>query len=195
MDAKQYDIEVLEPKELTNHLGFVKQGVRKYLDKDEVNEALDRIKNPREKMLLSTMWMTGLRVSEVISIRKRDIDFKNRTMNVRWLKSRKYHDRIIPIKNELCQMLQLYSADMSLDERIFNCTRQWVYTIVQRNLQTGPHALRHSFAVNFLRQSDSPHALVTLKELLGHKKIQTTMEYLKIVPSDMARELEKVNFT
>lgn len=54
-----------------------------------------------------------------------------------------------------------------------------------------PHQFRHSFAVNWLRNNGD---IIILHRILGHTKIQTTMEYLKIVPTDQGKELLKINF-
>jgi len=54
-----------------------------------------------------------------------------------------------------------------------------------------PHQFRHSFAVNWLRCGGE---LVVLSRMLGHSNIQSTMEYLKIVPLDVGKELLKIQF-
>ena len=98
------------------------------------------------------------------------------------------------MQSQLGYMLQMYSTMMTSKDLVFPFTRQWLYKIVKKWFNDSPHMLRHSFAVNFLRQSQNPTALVILQRLLGHGRVQTTMEYLKIVPMDMAIELEKVRF-
>lgn len=188
------EIEVLKPQDITNHIGNVKLGIRKYIEKEEIDKLLSEMPPGRDKMMIITLWMSGIRVGELISIKKGDIDFQNNTVRIKWLKNRKYQERIIPIKKELCSMLSFYSAGLLSESRVFPLSRQRVHKIVNNWLGTHPHTLRHSFAVNFLRQSSSATALVILQRLLGHKRIQTTMEYLKIVPSDMALELEKIKF-
>lgn len=193
-EHKVFDVEVLKPKELTKHHDIVKQGLRKYLDKEIITERLAKIQDSRVRMVITTLWMTGLRVSEVIGIRKGNLDFTNKTLVVRWQKNRRYYERVIPMHPELCTLLQLYSAPMLTDTQLFPYTREWVTTLCRKHLGCSAHALRHSFAVNFLRQSKSASSLVILQKLLGHANIQTTMVYLSIVPSDIALELEKVSF-
>lgn len=195
MESKDQDIVVLDKSDVTNTIQNVKkEDIRRYWDKDRINEVIESIRNTKDRVLTMVLWMTGLRVSEINYLRKCDIDFKNKVMTVRHLKSRRFNERIVPIKSELCNLLQLYTAPMGWDEPLFGLTRQSVFRIIKKYFNESPHFLRHSFAVNFLRQSQNPTAIVILQRLLGHSKINTTMEYLKIVPFDMAIELEKVRF-
>jgi integrase len=112
-------------------------------------------------------------------------------MSVLWQKSRKYSRRIVPLHPRLRELLQLYTATMRLDDRIFPITRQRAWQLTQKYLGGHPHQLRHSFAVNWLRSGGE---IVVLHKILGHSKIQTTMEYLNIVPTDQGKELLKIQF-
>jgi integrase len=189
------EITIIEPKNLTNHYGFVnKKEIRHYLTKDEINYRLNNIQGGRDKMLIQTLWESGLRVSEVINIKVSDIDFTKRRMIIRWLKNRRHKERIIPIHPNLCDKLQLYSSAMNKSNLIFPISRIMVFNICRKKFQCNPHMFRHSFAVNFLEQYNHPKALLILKELLGHKNIQTTMEYLKLVPSDLEMALNEIRF-
>jgi integrase len=112
-------------------------------------------------------------------------------MTVRWLKSKKYKNRVVPIHSRLLELLNLYTAGLKYEDRIFNITRQRAFQIIKQYLKVSPHKLRHSFAVNWLRCGGN---IVTLHKILGHSKIQTTMIYLGIVPVDQGKELEKMVF-
>lgn len=192
---KTTDIEVLKPQDLTNALRIRKADIRKYLDKDEINERFTKVTHARDRALMQTLWMTGLRVTEVNQIKKGDIDFANKEMIVKHLKSRRFNERLVPIRSEIRDLLQIYSAPLLHDQKIFSYSRQQIFNICKKWMGISPHQFRHSFAVNFLRQSSSAHSLVVLKNLMGHRNIQTTMEYLKLVPADWAKELEQVKFT
>jgi len=169
----------------------VKRDLPKYWDRDYIHSALDKIDNAAHRMLLQFLWMSGLRITEAVSLRLEDIDFDNYTMNVRWLKSRKYHRRIVPLHPGLREFLKIYTARFKYGERIFPITRQGAWLITKKYMNGHPHQMRHSFAVNWLRCDGD---IVTLHRVLGHSKIQTTMEYLKIVPVDQGKELIKIQF-
>lgn len=190
---------IFEQANLTKSFIHVKEEKLKYLDREEVNEIINSIAGGKEKMLFIFTWMTGCRVTEVISVRKRDIDFKNGEIKIRWLKNRKYLYRNIPIHTQLMQILSLTTAAMPLDQLLFPYSRQRVWQIFKKHRPLGndwmhPHTFRHSFAVNYLRQADTANDLVILRKLMGHSSILTTMKYLDIVPVDQAKQLEKIKF-
>lgn len=198
-------VEVLLPssKELTKSYQSVKsdlvpwQGneykkeIPKYWDREEINQLLDGVKNYKHKMLLQFLWLSGVRISEAISLKKKDIDFRKSLMRVKWLKSRKYQERVVPMHPVLKSMLEMFTGAMNQETRVFPFTRQQGWYITQKWCQGNPHKFRHSFAVNWLRCEGD---LVILHRILGHSKIQTTLEYLKIVPLDQGKELLKIQF-
>lgn len=191
-DIKDVVILAGDPRQdLTQAARTVKAELPKYWDRDYVNQHIQAVSNHQHKMLLQFLWMSGVRITEAVSLRKQDLDFTNYTMNVLWQKSRKYSRRIVPLHPRLRDLLQLYTATMRQDDKVFPITRQRAWQITQKYLTGHPHQLRHSFAVNWLRSGGD---LVVLHRILGHSKIQTTMEYLKIVPSDQGKELLKVQF-
>jgi integrase/recombinase XerD len=112
-------------------------------------------------------------------------------MKVKWLKSRKYHERIVPIHPELRNLLQLYTASMKADDKVFPMSRQRAWQLTKKYLNGNPHKIRHSFAVNWLKCEGDVYIL---HKILGHSKIQTTMVYLDIVPIDQGKELMKITF-
>ena len=190
---------IYEEKNLTKDFTYVKKEQLKYLSRDQVHEVLDSVKGKKEKLLFLFMWYTGCRVTEVINIRKRDIDFNNGEVMIRWLKNRKFLYRTMPIHNNIRQLLEFTTVALKSDDLIFPYSRQRVWQIFKKHSfgqydWIHPHTLRHSFAVNYLRQADSPNDLVILRKLLGHSSILTTMKYLDIVPRDQALQLAKIQF-
>lgn len=182
---------VLEGQDLTNPIENVKSDLPKYWEKDYINQRIQAIDNTTHKMLMTTLWMSGIRVSEAVGVRKQDLDPANYVMKIRWLKSRKYNYRIVPLHPHLRDMLQIYAGPLKAEDRLFPISRVRAWQLTQKYLGGHPHQLRHSFAVNWLRCGGD---IVVLHRVLGHSKIQTTMEYLKIVPVDQGRELLKVQF-
>lgn len=187
-------VAIAEPQtrqDLTIRAESVKQDLPPYWNREEVNELIDRVANHEHQMLLRFLWMSGVRVTEAVGLRKMDIDAEHYVMRVRWLKSRKYRERVVPLHPRLRDLLRLYTATMKAEDRVFPITRQRAWQIAQQHLGGKTHKLRHSFAVNWLRCGGD---IVTLHRVLGHSKIQTTMEYLKIVPVDQGKELLKIQF-
>lgn len=196
MDKPEYikearEIEVLSNQDLTKTNIISKQQITKYWDRDYIDSHIENIENLSHQMLMRFLWMSGVRISEAINLRKSDIDFMNYVMTVKWLKSRKYQYRVVPIHPRLKDILQIYIASMKSEDLVFNISRQRAWQLCKKYMKGNPHRFRHSFAVNWLRCGGD---LVVLHKILGHSKIQTTMEYLKIVPIDQGKELIKIIF-
>jgi integrase/recombinase XerD len=186
------DLIVLSPKDLTNTMSFDKRrDLPKYIDADVLKERIQAISNNRDRMLVLFLFMSGVRISEALSITRKDVDLVNEIINLKWLKNRKYKYRNIPIHSQLKEILVFYIAGLKADEKLFPITRQRAEQITKLWLGCSPHKLRHSFAVHYLRKGGE---LFDLHLLLGHSKIQTTMEYTKIVPKDLSKELNKISF-
>jgi integrase len=163
----------------------------KYWDRDYISQQIAKIKNVNHAMLMQFLWLSGVRITEAVSLQKQQIDFQNKVMTVKWLKSRKYNYRVVPMHQRLQDFLQIYTAPLKAEDRVFPITRQYAWQLCEKYMGGNPHRFRHSFAVNWLRCDGD---LVTLHRILGHSKIQTTMEYLKIVPNDLHKELSKIQF-
>ena len=198
MEENINDNKVLTPKiinqtnsNLTWNDKNVKADIPKYLEHEELMERLKYIQSEKTRFFLTFLYMTGIRVSEAVNLKKSDIDFKNEAMTVKWQKSRKYNYRVVPIHKQLMGILRVYAATLKETDRLFPFTRFNAWYISKKHIGVNPHALRHSFAVHWLRSGGN---IVTLHRIMGHSKIQTTMEYLKIVPLDQQKELNKINF-
>jgi integrase len=189
---KEAEIVVFNAQNLTKaHTNVNKKDLPKYIDAEVIKERLQEVTNNKDRMLIIFLWVTGCRISEALGVLKKDIDLQNNTIQLRWLKSRKYNYRNIPMHPQLKQALSFYLPSFKAEERVFPFSRQRAFQVTQKWLGASPHKLRHSFAVHYLRSGGE---LFDLHLLLGHSKIQTTMEYTKIVPKDLAKELNKVMF-
>lgn len=162
-----------------------------YWDAEYIRDRLANLSPGMHKVLYQTMWMTGIRITEALNIRKRDVDLKNYTITIRWQKNRKFNTRNIACHPKLHDILEVYTAGMNLDDKLFPISRQRAWQLFKRDFGGKPHKMRHSFAVNWLRSGGS---LVMLSKALGHSRIDTTMIYLRIVPSDVGKELLNINF-
>lgn len=185
------DLQACQKKDLTIHTESVKLDIRKYWDRNYIKAKIQDIENTRHKMLIQFLWMSGVRITEAVSLQKQDINFRDYLMTVKWLKSRKYLRRVVPLHPILKEILEVYVAPFNLEDRVFSMTRQRAWQLTKKYLGGHPHQLRHSFAVNWLMCGGD---IVILHKILGHAKLQTTMEYLKIVPIDQGKELMKIEF-
>lgn len=197
MDSKVYNIEVLNGQDLTIPIQNVKKQQKiKYFNREEMLDRLYKI--PQEKgqnlMMFQFLWRTGCRVTEVINVRKKDLNFADGYITIRWQKNRKYKERLIPMHHSLKNALYMYCSNLKSEDKLFSISRQRADQLAKKYNFEHCHMIRHSFSVNFIKQSKNAWSIRILQRLLGHSKIQTTMSYLDVIPKDQAEELEKIEF-
>ncbi len=161
------------------------------LSVSEIRKILNCILNLKHRMIIALMYSSGLRVSEVVSLRVQDIDLERSVLNVRQGKGKK--DRLTLLPEMLKKDMESFIQDKKHDEFLFISNqakgRFPVHTrTVQKVLKAAilksgikkditPHDLRHSFATQLLENGIDVRYIQTL---LGHKNISTTMIYTKV---------------
>src|SRR6266849_1481978 len=184
-----------------------------YLTREQVQklvEACRDYRNGRDRLFIRAAFETGGRVSELVQIRRSDIDLTNRQIRIRTLKRRtdkrrkvQHAARWIPVSHSLVADLGVYLLALPLDEndfRLFPFTRQAAHKLIRAagkraglvargGREVSPHILRHSFAMNCLTQGVP---ITVVKELMGHASIASTMVYLKTDPAQAREFLSKV---
>jgi len=155
----------------------------------------------RNRAIIGVMLFTGLRKQEVINLKLRDVDLKEKMIFVNQGKGAK--DRSVPINAHLSVILQEYISDR---ERIGRESLQF-FTGMNENrpfgiqclkylfdrlkkktkLDFSAHTLRHSFATLMLEGGCD---IYTLSKMMGHAKITTTTIYLACSHKQMAKSIE-----
>jgi integrase/recombinase XerD len=151
-----------------------------YLTIGEMRELIDTAIDVRDRIVVRMLYATGVRVSELINIRRRDIDFDRQTVKV-FGKGAK--ERIVLIPSDMVGDLLHYCESEGLGEgdRLLELTSR----TVQRNIKVlarragitknvTPHKLRHSFATHMLQNGGN---VVAIQKLLGHASLNTTQIY------------------
>lgn len=166
------------------------------LSKEEVWAMLQNTKLLKHKILISLLYGCGLRCMEVRSVRLQDLDFDRMQLKVVQGKGRK--DRYVPLSVHLIRGLKKYIEAEKPQEYLFNgqpilraggdfdsrYSQRGVQWAVKQackaagvKKQVSVHTLRHTYATHLLEDGMD---IVTLKHLLGHQNIETTLEYLQI---------------
>jgi integrase/recombinase XerD len=143
----------------------------------------------KHRIVLSLVYSAGLRGQEAINLKISDIDFERKTIHIRQSKYKK--DRIVPLSDFIADGLRKYLNAENPHIWLFNGKEpdgrysvrglSWVMrealkkTSIQKDVNL--HSLRHSYATHLLEEGLN---IVTLKELLGHAEITTTMIYLHV---------------
>ena len=159
------------------------------LNRQELKELFNAPALLKQRIVLTLIYSAGLRGSEVINLKISDVDFERMTIHVRQSKYKK--DRIVPLSPTMAIGLKKYLAAENPHIWLFNGKEasgkysvQGLSWIMRENLKKTSiskdlnlHSLRHSYATHLLEEGLN---IVTLKELLGHSVITTTMIYLHV---------------
>lgn len=179
--------KVVAPKNEKRLPAFVADKDIKRLFEDV--EFPDTWEGQTQRLLLLTFYQTGMRRSEAIGLKEKDINFFNHTIKVLGKGNK---ERIIPmspeLKTEIQKYLQRKQAEVSETEETLFVTQKGkplspkkVYSLVKEKLdgatsveKRSPHVLRHTFATHLTNNGADLNAV---KELLGHSSLAATQVY------------------
>ncbi len=158
------------------------------LSKQEIEAVINIIKNPKHKILIALAYAAGLRVSEVVSIKVKDLDINNLTIYIKQAKGKKDRLSLLPeiLTNDLRNLIAGKKADdiLFMSERGGRLTTRSAQKIFQNAWQKSGikkdatfHSLRHSFATHLLENGVDVRYV---QELLGHQNIRTTQIYTHV---------------
>lgn len=151
----------------------------RYLKHNQVLKMLNSIENQRDRLIIRTIYATGVRVSELCSINMGDIDFEEHTIKIRG-KGGKI--RTVFVDEDTLKEIDIFSKG-NIDGPLFtgqlgkNMSPRTVQHIFTKYAPSGitPHKIRHSYASELYKRSKN---LRVVQENLGHSSIQTTEIYL-----------------
>ncbi len=143
----------------------------------------------KQRIVLTLIYSAGLRGLEVINLKISDVDFERKTIHIRQTKYKK--DRILPLSPTMAIGLKKYLGAENPHIWLFNgkqangqYSTRGISWVMRENLKktsiakkVNLHSLRHSYATHLLEEGVN---IVSLKELLGHAQITTTMIYLHV---------------
>lgn len=158
------------------------------LTRAEIEQLLAQPRNRKHRLILSISYAAGLRISEALALRIRDIDLEELTITVRQGKGQK--DRRTVLSKKLTDDLRSIMAGRSESAYLFESERGGKLTAetasaIFRNALTKAgikkpasfHSLRHSFATHLLENGVDVRYV---QELLGHANIRTTQIYTQL---------------
>jgi integrase/recombinase XerD len=156
------------------------------LSKEEVKQILEATSNLKHKAMLSLIYACGLRRSELLNLKPKDVDSKRKILLIKQSKGKK--DRITPISDKLIQLLREYYKEHNpklwlfegqikgekYSERSLEEVLKKSVKLATVNKPVTLHWLRHSYATHLL---ESGTDLRYIQELLGHNSSKTTEIY------------------
>ncbi|MBM3231804.1 hypothetical protein FJZ21_00285 [Candidatus Pacearchaeota archaeon] len=156
------------------------------LTRDEVSKLLKSAETRKSRLIISLLYSSGLRVSELVNLKPQDLNFAENTGWVRGGKGSK--DRMFTVSpglaNELHEYLKkrngakyLFSQDEPLTTRNVQKIVKHLRHRADIQKKITPHTLRHSFATHLL---ESGTDIRMIQALLGHSSLNTTQLYTHI---------------
>ena len=179
-----YYNEVLQKGFVNIKVPKIKASLPSVLTRDEVKKLMENANNEKSKLMIMTLYSSGLRVSELVKLKWKDLELEQKIAWVRGGKGSK--DRMVILSDALVRKLSVLEHD---SEYIFPgkngpLTTRNIQEIVHNishkagiNKKVTPHTLRHSFATHLLEAGND---IRLIQELLGHSNLQTTQIYTHI---------------
>lgn len=167
---------------------FIKEEDIRMLMKTMVQSSEDW-KSLNAKMLIILFYATGMRLSELINLKERYIDFSRSQIKVLGKGNK---ERLIPLSQEIFSMIKAYQQEkkktfesyediLLVTEKGKKMYPKYAYLLVKKYLNNiatldkkSPHVLRHSFATHLMNNGADLNAV---KELLGHTSLAATQVY------------------
>lgn len=160
----------------------------------------------RDRTIIEMLYATGMRRSELISLKVNDLDFSQKQIKVLGKRNK---ERLIPMLPQLEEILKMY---LEMREEVVNENSEdflflakngkkmyptFVYRIINSYFSAvttkqdvSPHMLRHSFASHLL---DNGADLNTVKELLGHSSLAATQVYTNTSLAELKKQYKKAH--
>jgi site-specific recombinase XerD len=166
----------------------------KVLSKAQVKALIESTNNIKHRLIIKLLYASGLRLQELINLRREDVDFDRNIIRVIGGKGKK--DRITLLSNSIkIDLLKYYSKARFNTEYVFEgrkgkYSKKSVQLVLEKagksiGIKVHPHMLRHSFATHLLEAGTD---IRYIQKLLGHSNLQTTQIYTKV----SKRELENI---
>jgi integrase/recombinase XerC/integrase/recombinase XerD len=157
----------------------IKQQEVKYLKHNQVLRLIDSIEDPRDKLIVRTIYATGVRVSELCNMNIEDIDFDEHTIRIKG-KGEKIRTVFVD-EDTLADILKFVGTrilgPLFVGQQGKHISSRAIQHIFKHYAPAGitPHKIRHSYASELYKRSKN---LRVVQENLGHTSIKTTEIYL-----------------
>jgi integrase/recombinase XerD len=167
---------------------------REPLTQDEANRLANACKEHEEKLVVWTLLDTGLRVSELASLTKDNVEWQSHRLTV-YGKGGPYGSktkrRIVPLSSRIQPLLESHLGmydKMEMGARTIERIVKRVANRAHIRRACTPHVLRHTFSVTAIQKGIS---LPALQRLLGHDRLTTTEIYLNLSPEEVIKEFQQ----
>lgn len=166
------------------------------LTKEEVKKIINSIENRKSKLIITFLYATGLRVSEIVNLKINDLSFDEGVGYVRQAKGKKDRMFNIPVSLQKNLLKHVGNQKERSNDYLFSGRQN---KLTERNIQklvsnasrkaeikkkVSPHTLRHSFATHLLENNVD---IRKIQELLGHADLSTTQIYTHVSTEELKK--------
>ncbi len=165
------------------------------LTKEEIEKLISCISNKQHSLIIQLYYSSGLRLSEALNLKMKDIDLNEKVVWVRDGKGGK--DRMTILSSNLAEKLEEFKLNRQKDDFIFQNSKGDPFNprTIQKAMQKAKelsgiqkdahiHTLRHSFATHLLEAGVD---IRKIQELLGHSDLSTTQIYTKVSNEELKK--------
>lgn len=160
------------------------------LSREKIIKIINSANNLKHKLLLSLLYGSGLRVSEVVKLKIADLDINNQTLFIKESKGNK--DRYTLLSQQSIELFKIYSKKFTKNQlylfpgagkrsRLSQRSAQKIFNYALKKSgvlkKASCHSLRHSFATHLLENGVD---IRVIQKLLGHQNIKTTEIYTHV---------------
>lgn len=157
---------------------------------EEIKTLIDSVTNIKHRSIIMLLYSSGMRLCEIAALKITDIDSK--LMRIKIVQGKGAKDRFTILSQQVLMELRAYYLIYKPKEYLFNgyqpgkrYSMRSIQHLMQKALikigldskNYSVHTIRHSFATHLVDNGTDLH---TVKELLGHSSLQTTMQYLHL---------------
>lgn len=169
----------------------------KYVDPKLIDKVFKAM-SPKIRIKFTVLYFTGMRPSEMLRLQAQDIDLENRSITVRYSKTKRF--RFIPIHRELLPILQKVTEGKNKEDFLFSSRKGTVekhQIYISQSLRRAckkakvegvtPYVFRHQFATMVYNKTKD---LRGVQQLLGHTDIRTTTRYATALNEELRNAVE-----
>ncbi|MEK6953063.1 MAG: tyrosine-type recombinase/integrase [Nanoarchaeota archaeon] len=199
LNSLKFLLEEILNKKMKLNIKYSKKPVKLpiVLTREELIRLFNVIKNEKHKLMIELIYSAGLRVSELLNLKVKDLELEKNYSFVRQGKGNK--DRIFIIAEKLKQRIKdlIKKENLGFEDNVFLSNRKYKYNarsiqeIVKKaakrakiNKKISPHTLRHSFATHLI---ENGYSISEVQALLGHKSPETTFIYVHTASPNMIK--------
>ncbi|PIU83348.1 MAG: tyrosine recombinase [Elusimicrobia bacterium CG06_land_8_20_14_3_00_38_11] len=160
-----------------------------------------KISGLRDRAILELLYSSGLRISELTTLSKTDVDYFSGTVKVMGKGGKQ---RLVPVGDIALDIIRKYlkmrndsSAVLFAGNKLQKLSARCIQKMLKKYLKKAgitkkitPHSLRHTFATHLL---DNGCDLRSVQEMLGHKNLATTQIYTHVTSQMMKKIYDKVH--